>query len=163
MIVHGPHLVQKGHVDIKFKDIFADLFGIRQNVARDLHTLLTRSKDELFDIVKPSEMMDGITEYGQEINQLRDKLRILINSLDLDDESYEWIKSLTCLLLGSTCRTEFMARKFELPQSSNDIFKAMCSHQTKDMGQLFTAISKLVRFISFIHQLLSFLTQILIE
>ena len=95
MVVHGVPLVQEGHIHIEFDNIFRKLFGIRHNMARDLHMILTRTKDGLFDIVKPSEMIEGNSEYDHEVFDKRSKFRNLIRTLDLDQESYEWIRSLT--------------------------------------------------------------------
>ena len=125
------------------------MFRTKADTAIDLHTLLSRNQYELYEFFKDFSDFDTNLEYDRRVIHLRKKMyRMVYFKLNFDQESFEWLKSLSCMILGDTERIEFIAGEFGLSPASMDLLKAITTLKIEEMDPLFNLIQKRVSLFS---------------
>ncbi|CAI2372474.1 unnamed protein product [Moneuplotes crassus] len=146
-LIHGipfePDLKIEQDIDQLLLDYFSKLFKTKAETAIDLHTLLSRNQYELYQFFKDMSDFDPNLEYDKNIIHLRKKMyRMIYFKFNFDQESFEWFKTLSCLILGDIERIEFIAGEFDLSPASMDLLKAITTLKIEEMGPLFNLIQK---------------------
>ncbi|CAI2364557.1 unnamed protein product [Moneuplotes crassus] len=147
MLLHDPSyftkcFLLKGMGDI-YNGTFSSLFGEKADVAQFLHAVVASQPGALLERVKVYDLADSQNEFGKGIISRKEQFKsFLFEKCNFDDDCYDWLKTLLCLVLGNTDRINFIAREYEITTPLMGILKALCSRRVTEMDQLFKAIGQ---------------------
>ena len=110
---------------------------------------MSRNRYQLFEFFKDSSNFDPNLEYDKRVINLSKKMyKMIYFKFNFDQESFEWFKALSCLILGDIERIEFIAEEFGLSRHLMNLLKAITTLKIEEMDPLFNLIQKRVSLLS---------------
>ncbi|CAI2359066.1 unnamed protein product [Moneuplotes crassus] len=119
------------------------LFRKKSKLAFDLHTFLSRDQSGLLEVFKDSSLFNTDKKYDQNAFSIKERImKILYFNYNFDQESIDWLKSLTQLTLGDSSMIEFISQIYQLSPVSMDLLEAVVTHRIEEMEPLFYLIQQ---------------------